>query len=550
MSKLTFVTAFIDISSTQQSFHWRFEKFKEVAATGIHICIYISAIFEKVIEDMTREYENIKIMKVLEMEDLWCYKTAKTIEYKLPENRNPAKDTANYMLLMNSKAELLYDAIQTNPFESTHFAWLDFNIAYIFKNPRTVDFLKQLAVLPFSEKTLIIPGCWGAVKREKRQEILKGICWRFCGGFLLGDKDSISELFTIYLDCFENFLKKNKRLVWEVNFWAWIESKGFWRPTWYKGDHNDSILDIPACSCYNSLLKMEGARTLEYEYPKIDGFEASSACYLYHLGNHVLNTRYVNYKILESGFYSFEDASSSRIVTKNMASVLNSDMVPMYYIEMKENTARLQSYSDDIVGLEDIRLYNYGNIIRFIGTSVNYAENKINQMVVGNYDPFTQSYENCMVVLSNNAEKNWIPVVVDGKEYFIYKWSPMEIGVINPATNRLEIVKTIDMAGVKWFDKIRGSTVFTEVGEFLIGVVHFSEDEFPRKYYHILVALERNTLQPLRYSNHFVFRNIGIEFCIGFTILNGNYLFWTSKNDREPLTLIVPIQKIPFVYDF
>jgi hypothetical protein len=106
------------------------------------------------------------------------------------------------------------------------------------------------------------------------------------------------------------------------------------------------------------------------------------------------------------------------------------------------------------------------------------------------------------------------------------------------------------MAGVKWFDKVRGSTAFTEVGDFLIGVVHFSEDEFPRKYYHVLVALERNTLRPLKYSNHFVFRNIGIEFCIGFTILNGNYLFWTSKNDREPLALIVPIQKIALVYDF
>jgi hypothetical protein len=34
-------------------------------------------------------------------------------------------------------------------------------------------------------------------------------------------------------------------LVWEVNYWAWLEAEGYISPIWYLADHNDTIINIP-----------------------------------------------------------------------------------------------------------------------------------------------------------------------------------------------------------------------------------------------------------------------------------------------------------------
>jgi hypothetical protein len=57
--------------------------------------------------------------------------------------------------------------------------------------------------------------------------------------------------------------------------------------------------------------------------------------------------------------------------------------------------------------------------------------------------------------------------------------------------------------------------------------------------------LDKETLKPIRYSESFVFANIGIEFCIGFDVSdNGKYLFWISQFDREPSLISIDIDKI------
>ena len=58
-------------------------------------------------------------------------------------------------------------------------------------------------------------------------------------------------------------------------------------------------------------------------------------------------------------------------------------------------------------------------------------------------------------------------------------------------------------------------------------VVHFSEKEFlERHYFHTLIMLDRITMKPLKYSEPFYFNNRpGIEFCIGFTIVDLTYQF-------------------------
>ena len=85
----------------------------------------------------------------------------------------------------------------------------------------------------------------------------------------------------------------------------------------------------------------------------------------------------------------------------------------------------------------------------------------------------------------------------------------------------------------------------------LLGVVHFSEDHSPRHYYHILVLLDKETLRPLKYSNNFCFKNLGVEFCIGFTDeLEDEYVFWISQMDRDPITVFIQKSELPLCFDF
>jgi len=65
-----------------------------------------------------------------------------------------------------------------------------------------------------------------------------------------------------------------------------------------------------------------------------------------------------------------------------------------------------------------------------------------------------------------------------------------------------------------------------------------------------LVLLDKTTGLPLRYSDFFVFRQISVEFCIGFTMDSGRYHFWISNFDRDPEVVSVDCDTIPFLFDF
>ena len=179
-TNITFVTSFIDIyenHSNNRNIGWRYERFRELADLGIQMYIFrgirgirgtkvppdapsfseggidggntegrIEEEFDGGSEEGNIDWEKNVYWDTLDLNETWVYKTCETLEYTLPYHRNEEKDTAEYMWLMNSKAEYLQRAIEKNPWNSTHFAWIDFSISYIFKDKeRTLDHLKILA---------------------------------------------------------------------------------------------------------------------------------------------------------------------------------------------------------------------------------------------------------------------------------------------------------------------------------------------------------------------------------------------------------------------
>jgi hypothetical protein len=223
---------------------------------------------------------------------------------------------------------------------------------------------------------------------------------------------------------------------------------------------------------------------------------------------------------------------------------------------MLDSSIELTSTDRYSHGLEDIRLFEYNNKIYFISTNVNYSINGKNRMLIGEYNLNKQSYNNCKVLeppTDTYCEKNWIPIVktIDEKEelYFIYSWSPMQIGKIGEDGKTLEIVETYEIYEHN-FKKVRGSSVFIEDDNTLLGIVHFSEDMSPRHYFHMLVRLEKQTFKPISYSEPFCFQHYGVEFCIGFTKVEEEYIFWISKKDNDTVMVKINKDEIPISNNF
>ena len=290
--------------------------------------------------------------------------------------------------------------------------------------------------------------------------------------------------------------------------------------------------------------------TKEYSYPLIRSYEPGSASMVEFRGKYYLNTRYVNYWYTTEGHFAVNDVIGD-FKTKNMVSVLDQDLVPVDYHEMNETTIGFDSKWSRCYGLEDIRLFVYRDTLYYLATNVNYTNDSVNSMIMGEYDPIKRIYKNSHFLHSpykRTMQKNWIPFIWKDDLWFIYRWFPLEIGKLDEK-HTLVIHKTFPIQEYAFRD-IRGSSGFVEYGEYLVGIVHYSVDGMPRNYFHRFVALDKNSLEPKLYTDDFCFRKIGVEFCLTLAIVKGEYVCWISQMDRDPLMLKLDMEKINFIHRF
>jgi tetratricopeptide (TPR) repeat protein len=250
-NNVTFVTAYLktyeyDYDETK-SFEKRLELFMKIVELNINICLFISPEYKDAIDLISNKHKNLIVIEVLSIEDLEITKIGRKNSHllNLPERRNCLKDSSNYMFLMNSKIEFIKKTINANPFNNDYFCWFDFSLPYIFKNMESsLTKLKKYSESNFTSQPFIaMPGCWNKCSNV---DVLKDfIYWRFCGGFFIGDKNSLLSFYDANVRYFEEFLNLTKKLVWEVNYWAWLEFMGYVSFTWYLADHDDTIINIP-----------------------------------------------------------------------------------------------------------------------------------------------------------------------------------------------------------------------------------------------------------------------------------------------------------------
>ena len=235
----------IDIRKSKQN---RIDRFEELAQTGIQIALFCCPVYELLLETILAKYPNVKLLTTIKFEDLLFYKNCSNYEVitnyelTLPLNRNLIKDTRKYMILINSKVEFVKRAIEANIFNSNYFCWIDFSILYMFpEREKSLNKLKHISNQDIfnNKKCIIIPG----YNQKNNNEYLNEINWRFCGGIIIGDKESLIDFSNTVINMFPIFLSITNKLVWEVNYWNWLEQGSMFNPIWYKAIFNDSIIN-------------------------------------------------------------------------------------------------------------------------------------------------------------------------------------------------------------------------------------------------------------------------------------------------------------------
>jgi hypothetical protein len=195
---ITFVSAYYTLQSTPyfnaHPEEWEPAPIFELARTGIQLCLYIgpTCAFETAFEELEKECPNFKLMPYrLYYKDMWVYRALEEWReadgIQMPASRNMEKDTLEYMVYMHSRHEILEDAISENPWDSTHFAWIDFNSPRLFsKKAESFDRLLEIARYPFPPESSYFAGCWAKLDAEAAKKIATSIHWRFCGAFFFG----------------------------------------------------------------------------------------------------------------------------------------------------------------------------------------------------------------------------------------------------------------------------------------------------------------------------------------------------------------------------
>lgn len=222
---VTFVTAFFGQPRAFRDVDTYFALFRELAATGVDILLFLDHQFEEQGIKLLQEFPNVRIPEHVTLDTSFL-----SGDIVLPEIRHPTKDTVNYMCIQLEKLHVMSKALQYT--SRPYLAWIDFGIFHMIRNKEAcTQKLRDIEGSQLATDKIYSPSCWS----HEPCDIWNSIAWTFCGSFLLGHRDLFPEAYTEQMRHVERHMP---RLTWEVNYWTLMRDLF----AFYPADHNDSIL--------------------------------------------------------------------------------------------------------------------------------------------------------------------------------------------------------------------------------------------------------------------------------------------------------------------
>ena len=300
---------------------------------------------------------------------------------------------------------------------------------------------------------------------------------------------------------------------------------------------------------YTDPVKLVDQRLLPFK--QIGDYVATSTSFIRQKNNngYLLNVRYVNYRIQGDGSYLMMAngvlSRDNAVRTRNFMVQTDQNFVPTGPLE-EMHPAFPPKHDSYIKGLEDLRLYDdpVDNQIKWIATSMEYSYNGKIRQVTGTYDPASNKLSGGVSLRppfqEGDCEKNWINAA---HNEFIYSWCPFRIGKADG--ENFTIIQSQETP--KFFEHMRGSTNLVEYYGSLYAITHVVQYITPRKYYHIVVRLNKTSRKIEAYTNPFYFKNNTIEYTLGMDIVdNGMMKVILSQYDMNPLLVTIDLATLRF----
>jgi hypothetical protein len=208
------------------------------------------------------------------------------------------------------------------------------------------------------------------------------------------------------------------------------------------------------------------------------------------------------------------------------------------------------------VGIEDVRLLSSPDTNKCL-YSGNRGLDRGNMLVeIGTVDISTKQTTSGFITLAKNqseVEKNWVLVqdAAASSPKMVYNW-PLTVGNIKPICNGSPIDPILPASGdclfipvggdparatattPEIFKHLRGSANGIRVGSEIWFITHLVSYEDRRFYYHMIVVIDAQTYDVIRYTKLFTFEGSPVEYCLGFILVGGeDFLFGYSILDRE-----------------
>lgn len=207
-------------------------QFDKLVATNLPIVLYLDRSLVGLVNA-----PNVTVVPT-SIQDLaiWQHFAGKSLQ--LPSHRNEAKDTRDYLTIVNAKTELVLRTIAAHP-EATRHAFVDFGLFHVILDTVLAQ-NRLLALAESPDLPISLPGIWTEPVSQS-----DSVAWRFCGGVFFGNMSEVAAFAELHQ---RTVREMAPRLTWEVNVWATMEAELGFRPRWLPAGHNDSILATPEIS--------------------------------------------------------------------------------------------------------------------------------------------------------------------------------------------------------------------------------------------------------------------------------------------------------------
>jgi len=238
MLSVCYTTCIMEIGCGRFDLAFRINHFKNIAATpGVQFVVYACGDTFLQVQEGLAEFKNVQVV-LKWMRDFDLYPVFQNPALSMPQSQNPEKDSKQYLTLMNLKLAMIAETMKR--FEARNYGWVDFSITYICPDsaPEVRSRLQRLGEAVYD--TILVPGCTPANPAVS----LDRPCWRFCGGFFVGDARSVTHFHDLFHAHAPIILQAHNRLLWEVNIWAILERDYGWKPTWVQANHDLSIFPL------------------------------------------------------------------------------------------------------------------------------------------------------------------------------------------------------------------------------------------------------------------------------------------------------------------